>query len=121
MNMEDLYKAEFKFENIRGIFQPLIENLFMEHRSRAVELFNANIDRVNSDWEKTGKPFAYGEYFEDVNPEYVKAIKDAIQPIFDRELNPKLLVRYEIDEYGDIIGRVGHTGKITLTLKKVSV
>mgnify|MGYP006990173936 CR=1 FL=1 len=54
----------------------------MKHRSEVVKIYREHIGAVNDEWNLTGKEFAFGEYIEDINPEYSKLVYDRIQPLF---------------------------------------
>lgn len=113
------FKAEYRYTNIPKFLQELVARKYMENRCKVVELFNSKIDEVNEHYESTGKPFAFGEYEEDINPEYVACIRKYIQPLFDEANKHFYVCRYMLGEYGQIIGYVPfiRNSKIELFLK----
>jgi hypothetical protein len=48
---------------------------FIKNRHSVVKVFNNHIEEVNKKWELTGEPYSFGDYLEDINPEYVKEIQ----------------------------------------------
>lgn len=114
-------KVHYHFENVPKFMRGFMSNEFMKNRGKVVDIFNTLIDSVNAEWNSTGKPCAFGEFAEDINPEYVKFIQDKIQPFID-VLNKQLkYCRYRIDEVGDIIGFIPFIkkSKLWITLKFV--
>lgn len=101
-----LAEVHFHYENIPQFFENIIEKEFIKNRGEIVDIFNSQIDRVNDLFKKTGEPYAFGDYVEDINPRYVKLIKDTIQPKIDKANLKFLLCRYKIDDVGDIVGYV---------------
>lgn len=114
------YRAEFHCENIPKFLEKKMTDLFVKNRSKAVAIFNRNIGAVNDAWDQVGEPAAFGNYAEDINPNYVQFIIDAIQPSID-ELNKTLNVfnYYKINEVGDIVGYspILKDSKIWVTLR----
>lgn len=92
---ETLYTVMYHFENVPEWMKPIIEN----EAARAV---NGMYSEINSEWDKTGKPASFGDYFEDINPEYAAFINSRIQPILDKKVNKNLIFRMVSGPYGDI-------------------
>ena len=104
---KDLYvKVHFHYERIPKIMQNHVGKAFMENRSEVVQIFNELIDAVNKEWDITGKPCAFGEYLQDINPEYANFIRKKIQPSIDSINKRFILCRYKIDKYGALVGYV---------------
>lgn len=117
---ESLFKVFYHYNNIPKILRKPMTNWFMGHHNAVAKIFNEAIDGVNKEWRKTGEPFSFGEYLEDVNPAYVKYIQNAIQPIIDDAINQKSMVfKFKIDEYGDIVGYIPfiNNSKLFISLK----
>lgn len=114
------FKAEYRYTNIPKFLQEFVARKFMQHRSEIVELFNSKIDEVNTYYKSTGKSFAFGDYEEDINPEYVACIRRYIQPLFDEANKRFCICRYSLGEYGEIVGYVPfiRNSKIELFLIK---
>lgn len=76
-----------------GLFDDGLEGrlttIFMDHYNDAVDIFNSKIGDINEAWDKTGKEASFGDYAEDVNPEYVDFIRERIKDDLD-ELNNRL-------------------------------
>lgn len=113
--MEVYYKAMYHFENVPLILQDWMAKAYMKHRSEAVKIFNEHIDRVNKEWNLLGKPTTFGDYVEDINPEYCEFINRSIQPYID-DLNKKLglFCKYRLGEYADIEGYLPLLKKIQI-------
>lgn len=94
---------------------------FMKHRGSVVDIYNNHIDAVNKEWDLTGKPAAFGDYLEDINPEYITLIKDKIQPYIDAYNKRFRLFKYEIDEIGDIVAKISFikNSRLWITLKEI--
>lgn len=120
---EIIVTVQFHFTNIPVFLQEIVKNNFMKHRSEAVEIFNSLIERINKEWDRTGKSALINDNIDSMNPEYAKFVKDRIQPSLD-ELNKKLVIcRYLVDEenYCDLVGYVPgiKNSKIYITIKEV--
>lgn len=115
------FKVFYHFERVPRFMRDRMKKEYMKNRSEVVEIFNEHIDRVNEEWKSTGKPAAFGEYIEDINPEYSKFIFDRIQPYINvaNELFP--YCKYKIDKFGDIVGYIPFIkkSKIWITLKEI--
>ena len=119
---KQLFKAYYHYENIPKILRKSMRNWFMSHRSMVFEIFNENIDGVNSEWELSGEPFSFGEFIEDINPAYVKFMQSTIQPLIDDSINRKMMIfKFKIDEYGDLVGYIPFikNSKLYITLEQV--
>lgn len=122
--MTEYYGINFHFESVPKMLQEKLSGIFMKYRNEVVEIFNRYIDKVNRDFDKTGKPCALGDFAEDLNPEYVEFINDRIQPHIDdfNDRYPfKYFMRFKLDECGDIVGYIPgiKDSKIWITLKEV--
>lgn len=119
---EQLFKVYYHYENIPKFLRKSMRTWFINHRSEVVEIFNENIDGVNSEWELSGEPFSYGEFLEDVNPAYIKLVQNTIQPLIDDSINRKTTIfKFKIDEYGDIVGYIPfiNNSKLYVSFKPV--
>lgn len=119
--MELLFEVTYHFENVPKFMQKIMQRKFMKHRNEVVDVFNDHIDEVNKKWDSIGKPAAFGEYEEDINPEYVDHIRRYIQPEID-VLNKRFLIcKYCIDNIGNIVGYLPwiKNSKIYFTMKKI--
>ena len=119
---EQLFKVYYHYENIPAFLRKSMRSWFMCHRNEVVRIFNENIDEVNSEWKLSGEPYSYGEFLEDVNPEYVKLVQDKIQPLIDGSINQKHeIFKFKIDEYGDIVCYIPHitNSKLYISFKPV--
>lgn len=119
--MELLFTVTYHFENVPRFMQKIMQMEFMKHRNEIVGVFNDYIDEANKEWDLTGKPAAFGDYVEDINPEYVNCIKRRIQPKIDALNKQFPICKYRIDEIGDIVGYLPwiKNSKIYFTMKKV--
>lgn len=118
-----LYRAKFSYDRVPVLIQRYAAYRFMKLRRLAVEPYNALISKVNGEWDKTGKPYAFGDYVEDINPEYVCFVQDHIQHVIDKDVNRESgLVKVFIDQYGDLCGRIDciKGSKITLSLEPIN-
>ncbi len=116
-----LAEVDFCYENIPNILSNLVYKAFMNHRNEVVQVFNDHIDEVNKIWDCTGKQCSFGDYAEDINPEYVKFIYDNIQPSIDSINKRFWLCRYRIDEIGNLIGYVPFIKKSKMWLEITKV
>ena len=119
---EQLFKVYYHYENIPKFLRKSMRTWFINHRSEVVEIFNENIDGVNSEWELSGEPFSYGEFLEDVNPAYIKLVQNTIQSLIDDSINRKTTIfKFKIDEYGDIVGYIPfiNNSKLYVSFKPV--
>ena len=118
---EKYFKVFYHFEKVPRFMQKYMREEFMKHRSEVVRIFQEHIDGVNDEWTLTGKEFAFGEYIEDINPEYSKLVYDRIQPFIDvvNKLFP--YCKYKIDEYCDIVGYLPfiRKSKLWISLKEI--
>ncbi len=121
MKHELLCKVTYHFENIPSFMQKVMETEFMKHRSEVVKVFNNRICEVNRKWDLTGKPAAFGDYAEDINPEYVLFIRKEIQPAIDVLNKHFPICKYCIDDVGDLVGYLPwvRKSKIYITLEKI--
>lgn len=119
MKQTRYYEVEFHYENIPRWLSKLVIDKFVQHRSEVVGIFNERINEANVSWKATEKPFAFGGYIEDINPEYVDHVKKRIQPAINAVNKRFYLCRYKLDQYGDIIGYVPFipNSKVWITLK----
>lgn len=120
--MEKLYTIVPDITGIEGtifdleIFKESLLKLYLEYRSKICNIFNDKIPSINEEWEKTGKPCSFGDYIEDMNPEYSKFIKDRILPEiqkFNNELN-NYPIEYYLDDYCDIRAKLKERPEITI-------
>ena len=119
---EQLFKVYYHYENIPEILRESMRVWFIYHRNEVVRIFNESIDGVNAEWKLSGEPYAYGEFLEDVNPNYIKLIQDKIQPLIDESVNQKnKIFKFKIDEYGDIISYIPYitNSKLYVSLKPI--
>lgn len=119
---EQLFKVYYHYENIPVILRESMRIWFIYHRNEVVEIFNKNIDGVNSEWKLSGEPYAYGEFLEDVNPAYIKLMQNKIQPLIDESVNRKhAIFKFKIDDYGDIVGYIPFitNSKLYISFKQV--
>lgn len=121
MEYELLFEVTYHFTNIPIFMQKIMQTEFMNHRNEVVDIFNDHIDEVNKEWCLTGKPAAFGDYEEDINPEYVEFIKKRIQPAIDVANRYFPICKYRIDSIGDIVGYLPMVkdSKIYFTMKKI--
>lgn len=120
--MKELFKVYYHYENIPAFLRKSMRSWFMCHRNEVVRIFNENIDEINSEWKLSGEPYSYGEFLEDVNPEYVKLVQDKIQPLIDGSINQKHeIFKFKIDEYGDIVCYIPYitNSKLYISFKPV--
>lgn len=119
---EQLFKVYYHYENIPEILRESMRVWFIYHRNEVVRIFNESIDGVNAEWKLSGEPYAYGEFLEDVNTNYIKLIQDKIQPLIDESVNQKnKIFKFKIDEYGDIISYIPYItdSKLYVSLKPI--
>lgn len=121
--MEKLYKVIFHYEHVPFWVRKEMMAWYMENRDEAVDIFNTLIDSVNKDWESFDEPAVFGDYAEDLNPKYVDCIRRTIQPKFDGLNKTFKKFEYQVDEYGNIIGRIKgkRKCKIYITLEEVEL
>lgn len=112
-------KVEYHYENIPKWLQDFVAKRFILHYNEVVAVFNAHINEVNSEWKSTGELYAFGDYLEDINPEYVKYVQKRIQPSINIVNKRFYLCRYKIDNYGGLVGFIPFIkdSKIWLTWK----
>jgi hypothetical protein len=120
--MEKLYTIIPDITGIKGtifdleVFKESLLKLYLEYRSQICNIFNDKIPSINEEWDKTGKPCSFGDYIEDMNPEYSKFIKDRILPEI-QEFNNKLdkyPIEYYLDDYCDIRAKLKAKPEITI-------
>lgn len=121
MNEELYCTVNYNYENVPKFLRKPMRKWFMKNRHEVVDIFNRYIDSVNKEWDLTGKPAAFGDYPEDINPEYVKLIHDRIQPRIDLINNKFIVFKYKIGEYGNIIACVPFIkdSKLWITLNMI--
>lgn len=121
MNETLYFTVNYHYENIPLFLRKSMCEWFMKNRNEVVAIFNKYIDSVNKEWKLTGEAYAFSDYIEDINPEYVKLIQNRIQPRIDL-LNTKFtFFKYKIDEYGDIAAYIPFIkkSKLWVTLKTI--
>lgn len=65
------------------------------------------------------RAISFGDYLEDINPEYVKEIQKTIQP-FINDINKKFIFfKFKIDQYGDIVGYIPFIKKSKLWMTEL--
>lgn len=119
---EQLFRVYYHYENIPEFLRKSMRTWFMNHRNEVVKIFKENIDGVNSEWELTGEPYSYGEFVEDVNPDYIKLVQNTIQPLINDSINRETMIfKFKIDEYGDIVGYIPfiNNSKLYVSFKPV--
>lgn len=120
--MEDTYfKVFYNYQNVPKFIRKPMRKWYMKNRHDAIEIYHENIDLINDIWGSTGKKFAFGEYLEDLNPDYTFFVKVNMEAYLT-ELNKKFRwFKYEIDEYGDIVGTIPMIkgSRLRITLEKV--
>ena len=116
-----LCKVTYHFTNVPIFMREAMQSEFMKHRNEVVDIFNGRIDEVNKEWSQTGKPAAFGDYEEDINPEYVELIKKRIQPAIDVANQHFPICKYRIDSIGNIVGYLPMVkkSKIYFTIKEI--
>lgn len=119
--MEFYFKPCYHYKNIPYIMRKKMREWFMNNLNAVVDIFNESIDEVNNEWNLTGKPAAFGDCLEDINPEYTDFIKSRIQPKIDVYNRNFIMFRYEIDEYGDIVATIPfiRNSRLWTTLKEI--
>ena len=120
---ETLYcTVNYHYENIPRFVRESMSKWFIKNRHEVVSIYNNLINWVNQKWDTTDKPCSFGEYAEDINPEYVKLIQKLIQPSVDLWVNTKFrMFKYKIDEYGDIVAYIPFIkgSKLWITLNMI--
>ncbi len=99
-------EVKYIYENVPSILRNVMANDYMRDRDKIVEIFNEHIDEVNSEWNLTGKPAAFGEFIEDMNPEYTQFVNERIQPYIDRANENFKLCNFKLDDHCDIVGYI---------------
>lgn len=112
-------EVQYHYENVPSYLKGIMANAYMRDRDTIVNIFNEHISEVNSAWDSTGKPCAFGEYIEDINPEYVKFVNDRIQPYIDRANSAFHLCKFKLDEHCDIVGYIPQIegSKLSISLR----
>lgn len=118
---ERYFKVFYHFIRVPKIMRRRMKEEFMKHRSEVVKIYREHIGAVNDEWNLTGKEFAFGEYIEDINPEYTKLVYDRIQPFIDVANKHFTYCKYKIDEFGDIVGYLPFIkkSKLWITLQEI--
>lgn len=80
---ERYFKVFYHFIRVPKFMRRRMKKEFMKNRNEVARIFREHIKAVNDEWNLTGKEFAFGEYIEDINPEYSKLVYDRIQPFID--------------------------------------
>ncbi len=97
------FKVKYHYENVPKILRTKIPKIYFKGRNEVAHIFNDVICEVNDLWDKTGKPAAFGDCIEDINPEYTKFVNDAINPIIARKVNRKRwFLKFRLGEYSDV-------------------
>ena len=81
--MKEICWVYFNYEHIPRFMTNRMSDWFIKNRHSVVKVFNNHIEEVNKKWELTGEPYSFGDYLEDINPEYVKEIQKTIQPFIN--------------------------------------
>lgn len=118
---EILCRVYFNYEHIPRFMTNRMGDWFIKNRHSVVKVFNNHIEEVNKKWELTGEPYSFGDYLEDINPEYIKEIQKTIQP-FINDINKKFIFfKFKIDQYGDIVGYIPFIkkSKLWMTIKEL--
>ena len=114
----NLYTIEWHYDGIenykmlnRVMFKSRLQELFVEGYNECCHLFNEHIDNINKEWDKLDKPCAFGEYIEDINPEYVNFIRERLHQRFinlnvDQMINHNSPLEFYIDDHGGISARL---------------
>ena len=100
--------VNFHLENMPEIsdtFRNIIISEFVSCREEFVKVFNVKIGEVNDIWDRTGKPATFGEYLEDINPEYIELIRKYFTDDLNR-INKKHFIKCYISKYGDVEGNL---------------
>lgn len=116
------YQVIFHYEGIPEALGDLCASIYVTMRNRACEISSEMLGKINEEWDKTGKPAAFGRYAEDVNPEYIQFIRDRMQPVIDKTVNKESgILRIVINDVGDFDGEIigMKNSKIYVTLKPI--
>ncbi|MCM1090091.1 MAG: hypothetical protein NC413_04560 [Muribaculum sp.] len=118
---EVYFKVFYHFEKVPRFMRKRMREEFMKNRSKVVRIYHEHIKAVNDEWALTGKEFAFGEYIEDINPEYSKLVYNRIQPFLDVANKSFPYCKYKIDQYCDIVGYLPFIkkSKLWITLKEI--
>lgn len=118
---ERYFKVFYHFEKVSRFMRKHMREEFMKHRNEVARIFREHIKVVNDEWTVTGKEFAFGEYIEDINPEYSKLVYDRIQPFINVANKSFPYCKYKIDEYCDIVGYLPliRKSKLWITLEEI--
>ena len=118
---ERYFKVFYHFIRVPKFMRRRMKKEFMKNRNEVARIFREHIKAVNDEWNLTGKEFAFGEYIEDINPEYSKLVYDRIQPFIDVANKSFPYCKYKIDEYCDIIGYLPFIkkSKLWITLEEI--
>lgn len=110
-------EVEYVYENVPSILRNIMANAYIQNRDKITDIFNEHIDWVNSEWDLIGKPAAFGEFIEDINPEYVKFVNERIQPYIDRVNEGFTLCKFKLDEHCDIVGYIPYIEGSKLSIR----
>lgn len=100
---EMLVTVNYHYENVPMWIRPIIKGgIFMDRRHLAVKAIDGLYEKINKEWDKTGKPTSFGSYLEDINPEYEAFINEHVQPVLDEKLNRGRVFRMISGKYGDL-------------------
>ncbi len=115
------FKVFYHFEKVPRFMRKRMKKEFMKNRNEVARIFREHIKAVNDEWNLTGKEFAFGEYTENINPEYSKLVYDRIQPFIDVANKLFPYCKYKIDEYCDIVGYLPFIkkSKLWITLEEI--
>lgn len=118
---ERYFKVFYHFKKLPRFMRKRMKKEFMKNRNEVARIFREHIKAVNDEWNLTGKEFAFGEYIEDINPEYSKLVYDRIQPFIDAANKLFPYCKYKINEYCDIVGYLPFIkkSKLWITLKEI--
>lgn len=100
-----MYKLRFHIFGVPELEKGRVKSTYMKQYNIAEKIFNDNIGWINEEWDKTGKKASFGEFLEDVNPEYVEFIAERINKLMEsacQKSDPYLICK--IGEYGAIEG-----------------
>lgn len=118
---ERYFKVFYHFIRVPKFMRRRMKKEFMKNRNEVARIFHEHIKAVNDEWNLTGKEFAFGEYIEDINPEYSKLVYNRIQPFIDVANKLFPYCKYKIDEYCDIVGYLPFIkkSKLWITLEEI--
>ena len=119
--MELRCEVKYIYENVPSFLRGIMANAYMRDRDMITDIFNEHILEVNSEWDLTGKSAAFGDFIEDMNPEYVQFVNDRIQPYIDQANKRFKLCKFKLDEHCDIVGYLPHIegSKLSIELRPI--